>query len=315
MEIVTGYKGEAHITAWQDRDVNQGAFGNGNYILGVGSKMAATVVNANSIRIADGALCMNGAVAVIQKGSYDTVAIDSGSQGMLRRDLIVARYTRNTSTGVENIALAVIKGTPTSGTPTTPSYTEGDIQAGDTLAEFPLYRVNLSGINVSTTRLADILLTGEEILAANALLNALDAQFDVWSDRLTAAEGDITSLQSSVSSLNTSMNAANTNIATVQNTLNKLVVWKSYTRQYTAAAGATVNITATQFGFDTPSGYATLGPIVASTGNGNVFIQGIYCNVTGSSNAMIIHNVGSSSVTATATIRLAYIKGSVFDAG
>ena len=282
MQIVTGYKGEAHITAWQDRDVNQGAFGNGNYILGVGSKMAATVVNANTIRIADGALCMNGCVAVIQKGSYDSVAIDSGSQGMLRRDLIVARYTRNASTGVENIALAVIKGTPTSGTPTTPSYTEGDIQSGDFFVEFPLYRVDLSGINVTVRRMADILMTGEEILASNALLNALNAQFSVWSSRLT----------------------------TVENQIDDLIITRSYTsEQFTIAAGGRVELSANQFGAVTPAGYTPLGVLsYSNSASRNVIPYQITPQNTGTSAMVMLVNVGTSSVTATFTIRVNYIR-------
>lgn len=289
MEIVTGYKGEAHITAWQDRDVNQGAFGNGNYILGVGSKMAATVVNSNTIRIADGALCMNGCVAVIQKGTYDSVAIDSGSQGMLRRDLIVARYTRNASTGVENIALAVIKGTPTSGTPTTPSYTEGDIQAGDSLAEFPLYRVNLSGINVSTTRMADILLTGEEILEANDLLNALDTQFDVWSNRLTAVE-----------------TKADNNATAIANMIKK----KEYTYTYSLAANTNLFVTGDMLGFSSlPSGWAPISAQILWSGSNNVAVIGFKMNSSGNASVVELRNLGSTAVSnATLRVGIVYVR-------
>ena len=295
MEIVTGYKGEAHITAWQDRDVNQGAFGNGNYILGVGSKMAATVVNANTIRIADGALCMNGAVAVIQKGTYDSVAIDSGTQGMLRRDLIVARYTRNASTGVENIVLAVIKGTPTSGTPTTPSYTEGDIQAGDTLAEFPLYRVNLSGINVSTTRLADILMTGEEILEANALLNALDTQFDVWSDRLTAVETGETANATAISGM---------------------ILKKEYTYTYSVTASGTLYVSASNLNISKPSGYTPIGVQVLWSGNSNVSVMGFQTNVSGTGSFCELKNNSSSAVSnANLKVAIIYVRSGSYSVG
>lgn len=148
MQIVTGYEGTPHVTAWQDRDLNQGIFGSGTYILSVGSKMAASIVSNNEIRIADGAVVMQGCLGVIQKGTYETIAIDNGSQGMQRRDLICAQYSKNGSTGVESMSLVVIKGTAASSA-TDPSYTSGDIQNGDTLVQVPLYRVVLSGLTVT----------------------------------------------------------------------------------------------------------------------------------------------------------------------
>lgn len=148
MQIVTGYEGTPHVTAWQDRDLNQGIFGDGTYILNVGSKMVATIVSNNEIRIADGAVVMQGCMGVIQKGTYDTIAIANGSQGLARHDLICAQYSKNGSTGVESMSLVVIKGTAASSA-VDPSYTSGDIQNGDTLVQVPLYRVVLSGLTVS----------------------------------------------------------------------------------------------------------------------------------------------------------------------
>ena len=45
MDIVTGHVGSAHVTSWQDRDLNQGIFGPDTYILNVGSKLAATIIS------------------------------------------------------------------------------------------------------------------------------------------------------------------------------------------------------------------------------------------------------------------------------
>lgn len=156
MQIVTGYEGTPHVTAWQDRDLNQGIFGSETYILSVGSKMAASIISNNEIRIADGAVVMQGCLGVIQKGTYDTIAIDNGSQGMMRNDLICAQYQKNGSTGVESMSLVVIKGTPAASNPQDPSYTTGDIQNGDTLVQVPIYRVSINGLSVTAAdRLVD----------------------------------------------------------------------------------------------------------------------------------------------------------------
>lgn len=149
MQIVTGYEGQPHVTAWQDRDLNIGIFGPDTYILGVGSKLAATIISNNTIHIADGSLVMQGCQGCIQKGTYDTISIDNGTQGMQRHDLIVAQYSRNGSTGVEEMSLVVIKGTPAASNPSDPTYTSGDIQNGDTLVQVPIYRVWIEGLTLT----------------------------------------------------------------------------------------------------------------------------------------------------------------------
>lgn len=156
MNIITGYKGTPHVSAQQDRDINSAIFSSGVYILNIGSKMAATIVSANEVTIADGLVIAQGCAAEVARGTSESLAIDNGTQGMLRKDLIVLRYSKDASTGVEDMELAVIKGTPSASNPATPAYTSGSIADGDTLAEFPLYTVNLSGITIqSVTRLVD----------------------------------------------------------------------------------------------------------------------------------------------------------------
>lgn len=151
MNIITGYRAEPHITAQQDRDVNIGIFGAGVHILkGVGSEMAATVISANEVEIADGALVAEGCTATITKGTTESMTIDNGTQGKLRIDLIVARYNRNTSTGVEDMTLIVIKGTPSASDPQSPAYISGNISDGDTTVDFPLYQVNIDGISITS---------------------------------------------------------------------------------------------------------------------------------------------------------------------
>ena len=158
MNIITGYRAEPHVTAQQDRDINSAVFTTGTYILNIGSKMAATIVSANEVTIADGLIVAQGCAAEIARGTSESMSIDNGDQGMLRKDLIVLRYTKEASTGVEDMELAVIKGTPASSNPATPTYTSGSIADGDTLVEVPIYTVNLSGITIqSVTRNVSIL--------------------------------------------------------------------------------------------------------------------------------------------------------------
>ena len=164
MNIITGYTGEPHITSAQDRDGNQGSYGAESYILNVGSKMEATIESVNEIRIADGALCHQGCLGNIDAGMYEAVAISNGSQGMKRSDLIVCRYEKDSETNVESLSLVVIEGTPDASTPTDPAYNSGYIQQGDSPVDFPLYRVNINGVNItSITQMAPNVRTQAEI--------------------------------------------------------------------------------------------------------------------------------------------------------
>lgn len=202
MNIITGYKAEPHITSQQDRNVNMGIFGTGAYIANLGSKLAATVVSANEITISDGLLITEGCTAEIERGTSESLAIANGSQGMLRIDLIVARYTKASGTGVEDMQLAVITGTPAAASPAAPSYNTGSIANGDTLVDFPLYTVNLNGISIeSVTRNVDYI----ELATASAL------------------ESVRSTLQSSINSVNTTLtNLINTTKTQLQNSINSL---------------------------------------------------------------------------------------------
>ena len=202
MKIITGYKAEPHITSQQDRNVNMGIFGTGAYIANLGNKLAATVVSANEITIADGLLIAEGCTAEVERGTSESMEIANGSQGMLRIDLIVARYTKAAGTGVEDMQLAVITGTPAASNPATPSYNTGSIANGDTLVDFPLYTVNLNGISIeSVTRNVSYI----ELATSSALESAR------------------TALQNSINSVNTTLtNLINTTKTQLQNSINSV---------------------------------------------------------------------------------------------
>ena len=150
MEIITGYTGKPHVTAEQDRDVNKGIFDTGSFVLKTGSQLATELVSNNEIKVRDGVLVIQGCTAVIKKNTYDPVTIANGSQGMKRIDLIVARYNKNEETKIEEVMLKVIQGTPNASTAAVPTYKTGDIQSGDLVADMPLYKVTLDGLNVTS---------------------------------------------------------------------------------------------------------------------------------------------------------------------
>ena len=214
MNIITGYKGEPHITSQQDRNVNIGIFGSGTHIVNVGSKMAATIVSANEITIADGLLGAEGCTAEIERGTSESIAIENGAQGMLRKDLIVARYTKESGTGVENMQLAYIAGTPAASAPALPAYNTGTIASGDTLVDFPLYTVNLNGISIeSVERMVDYV-----ELANKTTVDALSTKMGSGTLATVAKNviGAINELRTTITGIGTRMGTAENKITTLE---------------------------------------------------------------------------------------------------
>lgn len=145
MEIITGYTGENHVTSADDASLYRGILGTGDYVLDVGNKFAATIIDNNTVRIMDGDLVIQGHQARIRANDYEEVTIDNGTPGQKRNDLIVARYQKNTITGIESISLAVVKGTP-GPTAVDPETVQEDLKTGGTQRDFALYRVSLDGL-------------------------------------------------------------------------------------------------------------------------------------------------------------------------
>lgn len=243
MNIITGYRDEPHVTSQQDRDTNIGIFGSGVHILNIGSKMAATVISANEVQIADGLMVAEGCTAEIQRGTTESMTIENGAQDMLRKDLIVARYTRNSGTGVEGMALVVIKGTPAASNPALPSYTTGSIADGDTTVDFPLYTVNLDGITIdSITSMVD-----EVELAKKSALDSMTTTVNTLVSKIgnTAMGTTATTITGAIKELLTKIN---TNISNISAAVSRISTLETKTngikgtRQYTANANSSVYV-------------------------------------------------------------------------
>lgn len=141
---VLAFQGKDHITASQLGRIVEGVAGKGRYVLPTLNQMTAEMQTANKVRVGTGDLVMDGRV-VTNEAAVD-LTVESGTSGYKRNDLVVCRYTKNASTGVETFAAEVVKGTPTTGTAADPEVTEGDISAGSANAVMPLWRIPLDGI-------------------------------------------------------------------------------------------------------------------------------------------------------------------------
>ena len=176
MEIITGYTGKPHVTAEQDRDVNEGIFDTGSFVLKTGSQLATELVSNNEIKVRDGVLVIQGCTAVIKKNTYDPVTIANGSQGMKRIDLIVARYNKNEETKIEEVMLKVIQGTPNASTAAVPTY-----KTGDAVSLYPVVVTSVTPRPYSSLVFAgDTIIKGASLNATGKPTAALEAKYQLY---------------------------------------------------------------------------------------------------------------------------------------
>ena len=152
----TGDTGRA-VSAESDGALFAGIFGSAKYVLENGSQFKAEVQSNNIVKISDGDAVVYGRHVRIPANDSALVTINNGHSGTNRIDLIVFRYTKD-STGKETVDLAVIQGEDSTGTAAAPATIDGDILTGAMQADFPLYRVELNGLNiVSVTAMFDVI--------------------------------------------------------------------------------------------------------------------------------------------------------------
>lgn len=142
----TGDTGRA-VSSESDGALFAGIFGAEKYVLENGSQLKAEVQSNNIVKISDGDAVMYGRHVRIQANDSALVTINNGHSGTKRIDLIVFRYTKD-STGKETVNLVVIQGEDSTWTPTAPTAVNGNILTGAMKSDFPLYSVELNGINI-----------------------------------------------------------------------------------------------------------------------------------------------------------------------
>ncbi|MFB1412442.1 hypothetical protein, partial [Bifidobacterium sp. 2450] len=168
--LVTGSHGgdDPHVESKHDALMHAAMLGRSGYILKTRNwTEKPTAKDANNITIPAWDLVVEGRQIYI--AAPTDVNIQSGSQGQKRRDLIVARYSLNSDTGVETVTLEAIKGKPSADTPADPGIETGSIIGGAIVSDLPLCRVNLDGITITSI---------------DTLVNVLHPLEDVW-DSLT----------------------------------------------------------------------------------------------------------------------------------
>lgn len=185
----TGDTGRA-VSAESDGALFAGIFGSAKYVLENGSQFKAEVQSNNIVKISDGDAVMYGRHVRIPANDNALVTINNGHSGTNRIDLIVFRYTKD-NTGKETVDLVVIHGEDSTGTATAPTAVDGNILTGAMQSDFPLYTVELNGIN---------------IVKVNPLFNVIG--------NISKLKEELTELNSNLTNLSTELATTNTNLKT-----------------------------------------------------------------------------------------------------
>ena len=152
VELVTGRKGEAHVTSDDIGAFNACLFGADDYVIShSGAGLKASMTSANNCQLTcDGGFLING--RFVRFDGTENVTIENGTQGKYRIDRIVLTYVKNPETGTENAFLEVLKGTPVDSVSqvNAPSYAKTSIIRGNHKRQMALFDINLSGISVGT---------------------------------------------------------------------------------------------------------------------------------------------------------------------
>lgn len=147
LTVNTAVEAAGHIYAEDDAAIFQSMFG-GDGVLNIGNCLKSTVISNNKVRISDGVLSVGGHIGRLSHADYQDMTIENGATGYNRNDIIYARFL--TSGNVDSFILAVKKGTATTGTASDPALVQGNLYEGAVERDYPLYRVKLSGLSISS---------------------------------------------------------------------------------------------------------------------------------------------------------------------
>ena len=148
LELITGHRGEQHITSDDAGAFNAGVVGE-SCVLSYGKKFNE-IHTYDDITIEDGDIILQGRHIRLRYGETETFTVAKPRNPSAHRvDLLCIRYSMNEE-GIESAELVYKKGPEieTDGVYINPEISIGDIRKLDQVSEFPLYRlkVNIAGI-------------------------------------------------------------------------------------------------------------------------------------------------------------------------
>lgn len=150
VQIVTGHRGENHITSDDVQGLLRGTVGDGLYVFNTGNSMEAELEGVNTLRIHDGEFVVQGVHVRIPYGQSDTVSIANGSSDHDRTDIVTIKYEKDPGTEIESVSWVYHQGESDGSMPT---IQPASIVEGADEVEVPMYRIDFNRITPSVTPL------------------------------------------------------------------------------------------------------------------------------------------------------------------
>jgi hypothetical protein len=152
-KMITGYTPSTdspHIYAEDDAQIYRSIFGQSG-ITESDNKLACTLIDNNTVQLASGAFVNQGYFVVVPGGSTEQLSVQSGSQNMYRKDLLVAHFVRGGGSVADKHYFEVVTGTPAASLASAadPQLTQNDLASGGSERQEALYRITISGLNIS----------------------------------------------------------------------------------------------------------------------------------------------------------------------
>lgn len=182
MEMIVGHRGTKHVLSELWAQNNQAQYGVGNYVFNFFDNFAYEIVDNTHVKIKKGIAMIQGRPIILKEDVV--VVIENGSTNYVRKDLIVIRASRVST--IENGDITVIKGTPVLSGAVDPVYYSGDFNVDADFVDYPLYRVNLTGLNIGV------------VTKLFTETTSIDDSFFGIGSNIESIENDITAIQTTL---------------------------------------------------------------------------------------------------------------------
>ena len=160
------------VTAQMDADFYTGLWGMDLSVMAVGGNMAATIVSATTVRIADGEAIIQGRRIHINAGSYDEFTIPTGEQGVTKYYVIGYELYRDNEN--KELCRTFVQEVD-SESATVP--VGGVIRDGATSIKASMYRVTKVGVNIdSVTALFEAPRIARQIFPVGAIYLSMSSE-------------------------------------------------------------------------------------------------------------------------------------------
>ncbi len=167
-----------HITADDDAFILNAVLGEKSGILG---SLVCEKAGNNAVRLSGGGASNMGYVLYVPKGESETLTVKSGTQGVSRHDLVVAQFTRGSSTAADKLIFTVVSGT-SSASPADPSLRKSDLLSAGDVNQTALFRIRINGTTLSSIEQVAPTLPGAggRMLYVGSSRPASASEGDIW---------------------------------------------------------------------------------------------------------------------------------------